>query len=84
MLGKAIIASDCTGNREQITDKVNGELIQISPENIADSIERLLKNPDKIKEYENASLAVNLAHSEDLKEFLSYMAPPKNNNLKGD
>lgn len=84
VLGKAIIASDCTGNREQITDKVNGELIEISPENIADSIERLLKNPEKRKEYENASLEVNQVHAEDLNTFLTYMAPTKNSNLKGD
>ena len=35
MLGCAIAASDCSGNREQIVSGVNGLLCRFSPEGIA-------------------------------------------------
>lgn len=68
-LGKAIIASDCTGNREQITDKINGCLIPLTADSIADSIEQLLTHPEQIQKYEHASSSMNLVHQEDLKAF---------------
>lgn len=74
VLGKAIIASDCTGNREQITPGKNGILISLSPENIADSIEALLKEPEKIKSFEQANASINLVHREDLDAFLALLS----------
>ena len=43
-LGCAIIASDCNGNREQIIDGKDGVLCALTPEDIAGSIVRLLKD----------------------------------------
>lgn len=40
-LGCAVIASDCSGNRELITDGEDGILCQLIPENIAESIIRI-------------------------------------------
>ena len=69
MLGKAIIASDCTGNREQITHDVSGYLIPLTAEAIAASVKKLLTDTDKLHQFEQASKQVNLAHSEDMKAF---------------
>ena len=42
VLGCAIIASDCSGNREQITDGVDGELCELSAEDICRRVRDLL------------------------------------------
>lgn len=47
-LGCPIIASNCNGNREQITDKVDGILCELTPKKIAESILLLLKD-EKLK-----------------------------------
>ncbi len=69
VLGKAIIASDCTGNREQIVHDTSGLLIPLSSKAIAAAIKALLADPDKLHQFELASKHVNLAHSEDMKAF---------------
>ncbi len=71
VLGKAIIASDCTGNREQIIPGDSGILIPLSAENIADSIEALLGQPERIRAFEEASASKDLRHQEDLEAFLA-------------
>ena len=83
VLGKAIIASDCTGNREQITPGENGILIPLSAENIADSIEALLKQPEKIKIFERANTAKDLTHHEDITAFLALLSDSGDFRQKG-
>lgn len=73
VLGKAIVASDCTGNREQIIPGKSGILIPLSAENIADSVGDLLGQPEKIRVFEEASAAKDLRHQEDLDAFLSLL-----------
>lgn len=77
VLGKAVIASDCTGNREQITHNVNGYLIPLSAEQIADSIESLLQNPAQKQAFEKASASMNLLHPEDLDAFYALLSDPR-------
>lgn len=48
-LGCAIVASDCSGNRELIVDGKDGILCQLTPQAIAYSIKRLLENEDERK-----------------------------------
>lgn len=50
VLGCAIIASDCNGNREQITDGLDGILCKLEPEAIAENIARLLEDEERRKE----------------------------------
>lgn len=49
-LGCAIVASDCDGNRELITDGKDGILCNLSPRAVAAGIEKLLKDKEKRKE----------------------------------
>lgn len=46
VLGKPILASNCTGNREQIISGVDGELVDLDAQKIADAILRLYEQPD--------------------------------------
>jgi glycosyltransferase involved in cell wall biosynthesis len=71
VLGKAVIASDCPGNREQIQDKKNGLLVPLEKEKIAEAIIGLYENEKERKRYEQASLAVNFSAQEQLLEFCS-------------
>jgi glycosyltransferase involved in cell wall biosynthesis len=46
-LGKAVIASDSTGNQDLVTDRVDGRLVApLAPRAWAEVIEELLANPD--------------------------------------
>ena len=73
VLGKAIIASDCTGNREQIISGENGILIPLSKEQIAESVISLLQDTEKRKAFEHASETTNLNHPEDLEALLTLL-----------
>lgn len=46
ILGKAILVSDCRGNREQVTEGVDGLFCALTPEGICKGIQRLLHDPD--------------------------------------
>lgn len=45
ILGKAIVVTDYPSVRDQITDRVTGLITGMTPEAIADGIERLIKDP---------------------------------------
>ena len=67
ILGCAIIASDCTGNREQIIEGTDGILCELSPQAVSDAILMLLRNGrlrDKLS-YEAAHKRI--AYEEDIK-----------------
>ena len=60
ILGLPIIASDCSGNREQIVDGVDGILCEFSPEGIADAIIKMSANRAVWDEYTSkASIKVS-------------------------
>lgn len=74
VLGKAIVASDCTGNREQIVNGISGYLVSLNAEEIARHIEHLLSNPQKCRQFEEASASTDLKHPEDLHAFLELLS----------
>lgn len=73
VLGKAIVASDCTGNREQIEHNVSGLLTSLSAEEIASHIADLLEHPEKRKQFETASASIDLTHKEDFTSFFELL-----------
>lgn len=73
LLSKAIVASDCTGNREQIQSGTNGILVALTPEAVADGIESFLTNPSLIQKYEQASSQTLLTHPKDMDAFLELL-----------
>lgn len=74
VLGKAIIASDCTGNREQIIPEKTGILIPLTVENIAEAVIDLIRHPEKREAFENASKNIDLSHKEDLNALLELLS----------
>ncbi len=50
-LGCAILVSDCSGNREQLTDKVDGRICQFNSESICDHILWMMDHPEECRRY---------------------------------
>ena len=73
LLSKAIVASDCTGNREQIQSGTNGILVTLTPEAVANGIETLLANPTLIQRYEQAGRQTLLTYPKDMDAFLELL-----------
>lgn len=71
ILGKVIVASDCTGNTEQITPDVDGILLSLSAENIAEQIERVLDDEELREKLRENVLKKDLEHKDEPKKLLS-------------
>lgn len=65
-LGCAIVASDCSGNREQIENEKDGLLCQFDAESIKDAILELINDKDKRKKFGIAASNRKLIYEEDL------------------
>lgn len=81
VLGKAIIASDCTGNKEQIEHEKSGLLVALDPQSVADAVIRLLNCREERVSFETASRTKNLSHPEDFQLVLQLL--DKNNSYDG-
>jgi len=46
VLGKPILVSNCSGNREQVVDGVDGKLCELTPEDICTGVKALLENKE--------------------------------------
>lgn len=77
ILGKTILASDCTGNREQICSGVDGLLFPLSAENIADAVETVLRDPALGQRLAQQAARKDLHHPEDLQRLLELLESPQ-------
>lgn len=73
ILGKAILVSDCSGNREQVTDGVDGRMCELTPEGICDGIIDLLHDAEKRARFGRAATERNTGGEEELGKLLSIM-----------
>jgi glycosyltransferase involved in cell wall biosynthesis len=71
ILGKPIVASDCSGNREQIDSGVDGLLCELEPEKMRDAIERLLENRELAARFGAQASKRQVSYEEDLDMLLS-------------
>lgn len=69
-LGCAVLASDCSGNREQITDGVDGLLCELNPEGIRDGILRLIEDPELRKRLSEAAGQKPMTEEKELNQLL--------------
>ena len=69
VLGKAIIASDCPGNREQITHRKNGLLVPFDREKIFQAILELCKDKKQREQYGKENARLDFARKEMVTEF---------------
>lgn len=70
-LGCAIIASDCSGNREQIVPGVDGILCEMTPEGICQCVRELLYDKEKRKNFGQAAAAKELTDVKEVEKLLS-------------
>lgn len=71
ILGKAILVSDCSGNREQVTDGVDGRMCELTPEGICGGIIELLHDTEKRACFGCAAAERNTGNEEELGKLLS-------------
>lgn len=73
VLGIPVLATDCSGNREQIEDGKDGRLCEFNEEKISNAILWMLTHPDECKAYAQMAKKRVSDYSSGLDEFLSLM-----------
>lgn len=73
ILGKVIVASDCTGNAEQIISEYDGILLPLSAERLASEIMRVLDDKQLQKKLSENVLKKNFNHDEDMQKLLTLL-----------
>lgn len=70
ILGCAVVASACNGNREQIINIQDGILCELTPEKIADSVILLLADEEKRKTMGRRAAERNQGQRQEMERFL--------------
>ena len=70
ILGKLIIASNCTGNTEQIIHGYDGILLTLNAENLANELEQLINHPELQKKLIEHVMEKKMEFPEDLAAML--------------
>ena len=71
ILGKAVIASDRSGNREQIKNGTDGELCELDPESLADAVLGLIFDDEILKKYGDAAAAKEQTDNRAVEKLVS-------------
>lgn len=71
-LGCPVLASDCSGNREQITDGVDGKLVGLEAEQIAGQIRVMLEDEALLAQLGKSAMEKPANHPEDIEKLLSF------------
>ena len=72
-LGKPILATDCSGNREQILDGTDGLLCQLSPEAVSEQLAWMISHPEKCRKFGETARKKVLYHTKGLEQFLALL-----------
>ena len=72
-LGKPILATDCSGNREQIVQDVDGRMCPLDPESISTEILWMIEHPEESRNYGEEAEKKVLYHTKGLDEFLALL-----------
>ena len=72
-LGKPILATDCSGNREQINDGVDGRLCPLTPEAVSEEIFWMIQHPEACRGYGEEAKKKVLYHTKGLDQFLALL-----------
>lgn len=73
ILGKVIVASDCTGNREQIEAGYDGVLLTLNVDDLTRELERIIDDPELQKEYAEHVLEKKMDFPADLECMLALL-----------
>lgn len=69
-LGCAIVVSDCSGNREQVVQGVDGLLCDFTPEKIAEGIKELLHDREKRERFGKAASEKQISDVKEIRKLL--------------
>ena len=72
-LGKPILATDCSGNREQIVHGIDGRVCQLSPEAVCEQLLWMIQHPEACRAYGEAAGKKVLYHTKGLEQFLALL-----------
>lgn len=70
-LGKTILVSDCSGNREQVEHNVDGLLCSLTPAGISDGIIELLEDKEKSRQLGAAAAEKKQTDESEVHKLLS-------------
>ena len=73
-LGKPILATDCSGNRESIENGVDGLLCELKAESICEQLLYMIEHPEKCKIYGEKAKQKVLYNTKGLDEFLALLS----------
>ncbi|MDI9470966.1 MAG: glycosyltransferase [Bacillota bacterium] len=71
ILGRPILASDCTGNREQIADGYDGILCELTVDSVTRALEDMIDRPELRNMLHENVLQKRMEHPEDMEALLS-------------
>jgi len=74
ILGKVILASDCTGNREQIKDGYDGVLFTLTVENLVRELKNVISKPELQEKYAEHVLEKKINFPEDIQALLGLLS----------
>lgn len=70
-LGKPILATDCSGNREQIMHDVDGRMCPLNPESVGREILWMIEHPERCKAYGEQAQRRLLYSTKGFDEFIT-------------
>lgn len=73
VLGKPIVASDCSGNREQVISGVDGLLCELTPEAVCACIRELIEDEEKRLRFGQVAAGKNEKNTSELVKLLSML-----------
>lgn len=73
VLGKPIVTSDCSGNREQVNHGVDGLLCRLTPEAVCAAVTELLQDPEKSARLGQAASEKNARGAAQIDKLLSLL-----------
>ena len=73
VLGKAVLVSDCNGNREQVEQNVDGMMCSLTPEGIAEGVKILLEDEGKRARLGKAAAIKKTAGEKELDKLYSLL-----------
>lgn len=71
ILGKPILATDCSGNREQIENGTDGILCELDPGQVCEKLLYMINNPEKCKGYAEKAKQKELCNTKGFDEFIA-------------
>ena len=71
VLGKPILATDCSGNREQIENGTDGILCELDTGQVCEKLLYMINNPEKCKGYGEKAKQKELCNTKGFDEFIA-------------